>query len=106
MKLQVTHYLNTPGPPPPIAYKPDPMIGKTPTDKSDSLMVDVKTQLEDRDSKIMEMYVLLFRLEIPEALLKFLMMLKNIIKGQDLSTGSQKYRISHNIMFREYLQTF
>ena len=30
MKLQILHYLNNCGPPPPISFNPDPTIGNKP----------------------------------------------------------------------------
>ena len=66
IKLQIPKYdLNNCNPPPPIFYKPNPTIGKTLTDKSDSLMVDIKTQPGDRDSKTVAINVPLFRNRIP-----------------------------------------
>ena len=55
-------------------------------DKSDSLKVDIKTQLGERDSETVEIYVLLFRTGSPEALLKCVTIIHKIIRGQDLST--------------------
>ena len=48
------------GPPPPIYYKADPTINNTPTEKSYSLKVDINNQPGERDSKTVEIYVLLF----------------------------------------------
>ena len=50
--------------------------------------------------------MLIFRTIIPEALLKLLTIMKNIIEGQDLFTGYQKYGMARNIMIRESLPTF
>ena len=47
--------------PPPISYKADPTLGKTPTDKSDSIKVDIKTQHGESDSNMVEIFVPLFR---------------------------------------------
>ena len=44
----------------------------------------------------MVIYMMIFRTIIPEALLKLLTILNNIIKGQDLYTGFQKYGMAHN----------
>ena len=57
-------------------------------------MVNIKTQTGERDSKTTAIYIPLDRIGIPEALLKFLKMLNMISKGQDLSTGPQKYWIA------------
>ena len=72
------------GPPPPISYKADPTIGKTSTDKLDSIKVDIKIQPGERDSKTVAIYVPLLLTGIPEALLKFVTLLHKIIRGQDL----------------------
>ena len=52
------------------------------------------------------MYVTLFWTRIPEALLKFVSLLQNIIRGQDLSTGSQKFGITGKLVLGEALQVF
>ena len=49
------------GPPPLIYYKADPTINKIPTDKVYSLKIYIKTQPEERDSKAVAIYVLMFR---------------------------------------------
>ena len=53
-------------PPPPISYKSNPNLDKTPTDKLDSMNVDIKTQTGERDIKMVEIYVPLFRTGRPE----------------------------------------
>ena len=53
----------------------------------------------------MVIYMLIFRTIIPEALLKLLTIMKNIIKGQDLFTGYQKYGMACNIIIGESLLT-
>ena len=92
--------------PPQIFYKPNPTIGKTLTDKSDSLMVDIKTQPGDRDSKTVVIYMPLFWTGSPEALLNFVILLKNIIRGQDLSTGPQKFGMTRKLVTGEALRVF
>ena len=52
MKLQLpTKEWNNWGLPPPIFYKSDPTLGKTPADKLDSLKFDIKNQPGERDSE-------------------------------------------------------
>ena len=46
---------------PPISYTPNVTIVKTPTDKSDSLNVDIKTQPGDKDTETVAIYVPLFQ---------------------------------------------
>ena len=57
------------------------MIGNTPTDKVDSLKVNIKTQPGERYSKTLVIFMPLFRTGSPEALLKFLIIFNKIIKG-------------------------
>ena len=80
-------------------------IRRNPTYTGDSLKVDINTQIGDRYGKTVTIKVNIFRKGTPEALLKLLTILKNIIKGQDLSTDTHKYRMAHNIIIREFLQT-
>ena len=50
--------------------------------------------------------MLIFRKIIPESLLKLLAILNNIIKGQDLYTGFQRYGMAHNLIIGESLLIF
>ena len=98
MKLQLpTEYWQKRGPPPPIFYKAEPTLGKTPTEKSDPLKVDIKTQPGERDSEMVVIYVPLFITRIPEAILKFITLLNKIIRVQALSIGPQKFGITSNL---------
>ena len=47
-------------PPPKISYKTNLTIGKTLTKKSESLKVKIKTQIGERDSEMVAIYVTLF----------------------------------------------
>ena len=94
------------GPTPPICYKTNTTIVKTPTDKSDSLKVNIKTELGERDSKTVAIYVPLFRTGSPDAHFKFVMIIHKIIQGQDLSTGSQKFGMARNLVVGEALRVF
>ena len=88
MKTQIPkEYWKSQGPPLLISYKPDPTIRNTTTDKSDSLKVDIKTQPGESNNETVEIYVTLFWKESPESLLKFVIIIHKIIRGQDLSTG-------------------
>ena len=71
-----------------------------------TLKVNIKTQPGDRDIKTLAIYVPLFWVEIPEALLKFVTLLHNIIWGQDLSTGLQKFVRTSKLVVVEALQDF
>ena len=68
------------------------------TYKSASLKVDIKTQPGERDSETVAFYVPIFRTGRPEALLKFVTFLHNIIRVQDLSTGPQKFGMTRNLV--------
>ena len=65
IKPQIDSYFKTCRPPPLIAYKPDPKISKNSTDKADSLKLVIKTQLRERDSETVAIYVPLFSTGIP-----------------------------------------
>ena len=104
MKLQIPKgYLKTRGPPPPISYKTDVTIGKKPTDKFDSLKIDIKTQLGERYSETVKIYVPIFWKGSPEALLNFVNLPHKITRGQDLSTRPQKFGMKRNLVVRESL---
>ena len=83
-----------------VSYKANPTPGKTPTDKSDSLWVDINPQPGERYSETVAIYVPLFRTVIPEALFKFVTTLNKIIRVHDLSTGPQKFGITSNLVIR------
>ena len=74
-----------------------------PTEKLDSLKVDIKTQPGERYKKTVVIYVPMFRTGIPEALLKFVTLLHNIIRGKYLSMGPQKIGITRNLVIGEAL---
>ena len=99
-------YWNTRGPPPPISYKADTTIGEMPTDKLDSLKVDINTQPGERDIKTVKIYVPLFWTGSPEALLQVIILLNKVIRGQDLSTVPQKFWMTRNLVIREALWVF
>ena len=94
------------GPPPPIFYKPDPNVSKNPEDNSDSLRVNIKTQPGKSNNETVVIYVLLFQTGSLEALLKFFMIITNIIRSQDLSTGHHKFGVTRNLVVGEALQVF
>ena len=75
-------------------------------DKLDSLKVNINTQPGERDSETVEIYVPLFHMGSPEALLKFVTLLQNIIRGQDLSTRHQQFGMIQNLVIGEALRVF
>ena len=90
----------------PIYYKPDATIRKRPTDKLEYLKVNIKTQLGERDSDMVAISVPPFRTWSPEALLNFFNILHKIIRGQDLSMGTQKFGMIQNLIVRDALWVF
>ena len=75
-------------------------------EKSDLLKVNIKTQPGERDSETVAIYVQLFLKVITEELFKFVTILHKIIRGQDLSKGSQKFRMTQNLFVGVSLQVF
>ena len=74
--------------------------------KLDSLKFDIKTQLGERDSDTVAIYMSLFWTGIPEALLKFIALIHKIIRGQYLSTGPQNFGMTWNLVVEEALRVF
>ena len=66
--------------------------------------VGIKTQPGERDSETVAIYVPLFRTGSPEDLLKFVNIYHNIIRGQDLSTVTQRFEMTQNLVSGEALQ--
>ena len=107
MKLQLPkEYWKDWGPLPSIYYKAEPTLGKTLTEKSNSLKVNTETQPGERDSKTVEIYLPLFWTGSPESILNFVTILNKIIRGQELSTGSQKFVMKRNLVIGEVLRVF
>ena len=106
MKPQAHKNFRTHGPHPPISYKPNHMIWKMPTGEAYSIKVDIKTQPGEKDSETLAIYMPLFRTISHEYPHKLITILNRIIKGHDLSTGPQKYRMTRNLVIREYIQVF
>ena len=106
MKLQIANDFNNYGTPAPIYYKTHQMTGNMPTERVNSLKVDTKTQLGEKESETLAIYMTLFRNGSPETLLKFVTILNNIIKGHELYTGTHKYKMTRNLVVGESLQVF
>ena len=70
------------------------------------MKVDIKTKPGERYNETVAIYVPLFWTGIIEALLKFVTILHKIIRGQDLSKGSQKFRMMQNLFVGVALQVF
>ena len=60
-----------------VFFKTGPTIGKKPNENQESLNVEIKTQSGEANSKIVLIYVLIFKTVISKALLKFFMLLKD-----------------------------
>ena len=95
------------GPPPPIPYKQELSLS---TDKDenhhDSLKIEIETQPSLADSKSLSLYVPIFKSGPPEMLLKYLVVLQKILKGQSLTTGPQQYAMARNLLAGEALRVF
>ena len=94
------------GLPPPIYYKADVTTRKTPTDKLEYFKAEIKNKPGERDNKTVAIYVPLFWTGSPEALLKLVTILHNIIRDQDLSIGPQTFGMKRNLVVREAIRFF
>ena len=107
MKLHLPkEYWKNRVPTPPISHKTNVTIGKTLTGKSESLKVNINTQAGESDSEMVAIYVPLFRTVIPEDLLKFVTLLHKIFRGKDLSTVTQNFGTTQNLVGGESQQVF
>ena len=97
MKLQIYNYFKTRGPPSPISYKPNQTIRTSPNDNVVSLRFEIKTQPGYKDGEMMSIYMPNFGNRSPEALLKFVTILKKTIKRHYMYTGLHKYRTNRNL---------
>ena len=89
-----------------MSYKPEPTFGMKPKTKSESLKVNIKTQPGKENRKTILIYLPMSKTGSLEELLRFLTILQNIIKGQILTTGPNKYKILKNLLAGESLQVF
>ena len=89
-----------------IYYNPNVTIEKTPTENSESLKINIKTQPGEKDSETVDIYMPLFWTGSPESLLKFVTIHHKITRGQDLSTGPQNSGMWRNLVVGEALQVF
>ena len=70
------------------------------------LKVEIDTKISDTNSETVSTYVPIFKTGSIEALLKFLVLLKDILKGKNLKTSPHNYAMTKNILTREALQVF
>ena len=98
MELQLIHYFNNSGTPNPISSNTDPIIFNKPEEKKDSLKMDIKTQPGEVNIKDISLYIPFFKTSSLEALIKLLLLLKKIIKSQNLTTIPQIYAMPNNIL--------
>ena len=89
---------------PPVSFNPDPIIGKKPDKNQYSLNVDVKTHPGEINIKIVLLYIHISKTSSAKALLKFLFILKKILKGQNLKRGPKFYVTTKNTLAGESLQ--
>ena len=67
------------------------MIGKKPDNKQGSLNADIKDKLVNIKSKTVLLFIPIFNTGYANELLKFIILLKNTLKGQNLTTVPQIY---------------
>ena len=106
MKIQLLQDLKKGGLPPLISFNPHPMIGKKLGENNYSLKAEIKTQLWEDNIKTILIYVLIFITVSNKSLLKFLILLKNILKGQNLNTVPHCFNIMKNILSKEFCWFF
>ena len=82
------------------------MIGKKLGENNYSLKAEIKTQLWEDNIKTILIYVLIFITVSNKSLLKFLILLKNILKGQNLNTVPHYFNIMKNILSKEFFWFF
>ena len=92
--------------PPSISFKPDLAIGIKHGEMWNSLKVDMKTFPGEKNRKIVFLYISIFNNSFSKAPLKFLFILKKIIKVNNLTKVSQCYAMTKNLMAREALHIF
>ena len=73
-----------------------PFDTKKAQQKQDFLKVDIKTRLGEGNSKSFFLYVPIFETVLTEALLKFLMRIKKILKEWNLRTCTHRYVMTNN----------
>ena len=98
MKLHILQDLHNWGVPPPITLNINPMMSKKPEKNHYSPKVNIKTHPRKDNSKIIFLYVPIFNTILDESLLKFLVLVNKILKGQNMTTGTQCYMIMKNIL--------
>ena len=98
--------LNNHGFLPPISFKPEPDIWNKPDEKQESLKVGIKTYTVDINSETVLIYLLIFNIGLAKALLKFIVLLKKIFRGRNLTMGRQFYVMKKNLLAVEALQVF
>ena len=106
IKLQMQHDFRNCGPVPPIFYNMDANARNKWESRSNSLKVYIKTQQGEPKSYMIYIYVPLFNTWLLQALLRFLTILQNIIKGQILTTGMKMYAMENDILAGEALPVF
>ena len=98
MKLQLIQKLNSCGPTTLVYFKIAPMNRNKPDKKKYSLKVEIKTQPGQINSKKVFIYVPIFKTRSAKALLNLLVILKNILKVNNLNNGQKNYATTKNIL--------
>ena len=101
MELQMIQDLNNHGIMPPISFNTDPTIGNKPHQNQDSLKVKINTNKGDINKKTVLIFISIFNTSLDEAPLKIIFLLEQILKYQNLNTGSQCYVMIDSILSEE-----
>ena len=104
IKLQLLQHTNNSGAPPQISFNTNPTTRKKPDKKQYLLKVDMKNNMEEVNSETVSIYITMFNTGTAMELLKFLIILNNTLKGQDLTTGPQMYAIEKKFLAGEALR--
>ena len=71
--------------------------------KNDPIKIKIKTQLGELKRKTVSIYIPICNTGSAEALLKFLMILKNTQKEKNINNGTQCYDMTNNLFTGEAL---
>ena len=89
-----------------IYFNTNPKIGNKTDKKQDSLKSKTKNYPGEINSKMVSLYIPIFKTGLTKVLIKLLIHLKKITKGQKLNTDAQCYAMTRNLLAEEALQVF
>ena len=84
---------------PQISFKPYLKIGNKPDEKQDLLKVEMNTHPRNINSNMVFVYIPIVKTGSSKALLKLLVLLKKILKDQNLTTVPQMYSMMKNLLY-------